>query len=76
MVDIIDTATDDIILAQEACLRGIRRKAAAPASIKPVSSQKCIICGTSIPVERQQAIPGCCLCVDCQEEKEKRSNAI
>lgn len=28
----------------------------------------CIDCGEEIPIERLKAIPGCCRCVDCQED--------
>ncbi len=35
-----------------------------------VSMKNCIECGVAIPEARQQAIPGCCLCVICQELEE------
>ncbi len=38
------------------------------------SAPICCQCGEPIPLERQRAIKGVCLCVDCQEEKE-RNNA-
>lgn len=38
-----------------------------------VSSPVCAVCGEPIPLARQQAVPGCRLCFDCQEEKEKRN---
>ena len=37
-----------------------------------VSSPVCAVCGEPIPLARQQAVPGCRLCFDCQKEKEKR----
>jgi phage/conjugal plasmid C-4 type zinc finger TraR family protein len=31
----------------------------------------CMSCGEEIPEERRRTLPGCCLCVDCQEDAEK-----
>jgi phage/conjugal plasmid C-4 type zinc finger TraR family protein len=45
-----------------------RRQAARP----PVQAgQDCLTCGEEIPAERRQALPGCCLCVDCQADAER-----
>lgn len=71
MVDLIDKATADIIIEQTARISGMRRKVS---QFKTSSSQFCIDCGEPIPVERQRAISGCRLCIDCQQEKEKRQN--
>lgn len=71
MVDLIDKATTEIILEQSARISGLRRKVS---KITATSSQFCIECSEPIPSERQQAIPGCRLCIDCQQEKEKRQN--
>lgn len=72
MVDLIDKATTEIILEQCARISGLRRKVS---QIKATSSQFCTECGEPIPSERQQAVPGCLLCIDCQNEKEKKKNA-
>ena len=31
---------------------------------------ECHACGEDIPQARRRAVPGCCLCVDCQEQME------
>ena len=31
----------------------------------------CLGCGEEIPVARQEAMHGCCLCVDCQDDAER-----
>lgn len=36
-----------------------------------VSATECIDCGDDIPVQRQQAVPGCQRCIDCQAIGEK-----
>lgn len=39
-----------------------------------LSSSFCTVCGEEIPSARQQAVPGCRLCLDCQSEREKHGN--
>lgn len=34
------------------------------------SKTHCMECGNSIPDARRKAIPGVCLCIDCQSERE------
>lgn len=31
----------------------------------------CMACGEEIPEARRKALPGCCLCFDCQEEADR-----
>lgn len=31
----------------------------------------CLSCGEEIPEDRRRLLPGCCLCVDCQEDAER-----
>lgn len=40
-----------------------------------ISLGECLDCGGEIPEARQDAIPGCTRCVDCQEKFEKRRRA-
>jgi len=49
---------------------GVRRKLEAQAS-KP-SAEECEECGDEIPEARRKAVPGCQLCVFCQEKLERR----
>lgn len=49
---------------------GVRRKLLEQAA-KP-SAEECEECGDEIPVARRQAVPGCQLCVFCQEKHERR----
>lgn len=35
-----------------------------------LSPEMCIDCGERIPEARRLAVPGCCRCIDCQEEFE------
>lgn len=72
MTDIVDNATEEITTGQEQRLKALRRKVV---HIKQQSSQFCKECGDPIPVERQQAVSGCCLCVECQKEREEKQNA-
>jgi len=36
------------------------------------SAEECQECGCEIPEARRKAVPGCCMCVDCQEISEVR----
>ena len=49
---------------------GVRRKLEAQAA-KP-SAEECEECGDEIPLARRKAVPGCQLCVFCQEKHERR----
>lgn len=66
MADLADVAQAQIDITTTAAL-----------SQKPVytgkSSLYCCECGEPIPDARREAIPGCSLCVYCQQTEEKRS---
>ena len=49
---------------------GVRRKLEEQAA-RP-SAEECEECGDEIPLARRQAVPGCQLCVFCQEKYERR----
>ena len=49
---------------------GVRRKLLEQAA-QP-SAEECEECGDEIPEARRQAVPGCQLCVFCQEKLERR----
>jgi len=49
---------------------GVRRKLQEQAA-KP-SAEECEECGDEIPEARRKAVPGCQLCVFCQEKLERR----
>lgn len=49
---------------------GVRRKLAEQAA-KP-SAEECEECGDEIPQARRLAVPGCQLCVFCQEKLERK----
>lgn len=42
---------------------------------KGKSLTHCEECGTEIPLARRKAVPGVCLCVNCQNEADKHQNA-
>jgi len=63
--DIIDTAqrTEQMILASAL--------AARPKATQLTRSRThCAECGNPIPPARQHAVPGCQLCISCQEEQD------
>lgn len=72
MTDIVNNATFEIMESQAERINSMRRKVF---KIKQQPSQFCLECGEPIPVERQQAVLGCCHCIDCQKEKEEKQNA-
>ena len=39
--------------------------------VPPQLGADCLECGAEIPARRRAAVPGCCLCVACQERAEK-----
>ncbi len=69
MSDLADIATPVIETRLERQINRFRRQNRQTG----VSSPVCAVCGEPIPLARQQAVPGCRLCFDCQEEKEKRN---
>ena len=69
-VDATDFATALEELQREQALE--RQQIAAGLKRGP-SAQWCqnVYCGVEIPIERQRAVPGVQLCVDCQKQKER-----
>lgn len=65
MTDIIDNANDQ---AERERLRAIQAITGRP---RRPSLSHCLECGSEIPAARQQAAPGCELCVTCQEWVER-----
>ena len=70
MSDIADIADIEIENALNQQISNFRQKINRVGSSSPV----CAICGEIIPPARQKAVPGCRLCLDCQEEREKNAN--
>lgn len=71
-MDIADHASDREMADRERALAA--QRAHCPSG---VSASHCQDCGEPIPVERQRAMPGVTLCVDCQswEEHHRRTHA-
>ncbi len=61
----------DQIVAREESLLAARVQRARHAAPSGAPSLVCLGCGELIPEERRRALPGCCLCVDCQAEIER-----
>lgn len=65
MADIVDIANDYLERALEDSLLQRVRYAGE-------SADECEECGVLIPLGRRVAVPGCRLCVYCQEEEDER----
>lgn len=70
MSDIADNATPEIENRLSQQIYNLRQKVRRAGLSSPV----CAVCGETIPVSRQQAVAGCRLCFDCQQEREKHGN--
>ena len=70
MADIIDNASTLEDLHREAALSMHRLNHSA------VSATHCEECGDQLSDERRKAYPGCTMCVDCQDDAEKRNRRI
>jgi phage/conjugal plasmid C-4 type zinc finger TraR family protein len=55
----------DRVLAERRAQRAARLATAANDGLM------CLGCGKEIPEARRRAVPGCCLCVDCQDDAER-----
>jgi phage/conjugal plasmid C-4 type zinc finger TraR family protein len=66
MADNADWAADRDEMFRQLSLASRRRRA-----IRADDGIDCHACGEEIPESRRRSVPGCCLCVDCQEEAEK-----
>lgn len=70
MVDEIDRA----VALQEALLADAMRsfRAHLPGPQSEAPPVECLACGETIPAARRAAMPRTCLCIDCQDELERR----
>lgn len=66
MADIIDTANDHAEHLMQLALADHQRRTAPHAP----SAEWCDSCGVEIPEARRLAVPGCQMCVDCQQLRE------
>ena len=66
-MDPIDQAQRLEQLQREAALRARAAQPRLPAQ----AGIECLRCGEEIPAARRRALPGACLCVDCQAAAEK-----
>lgn len=69
-MDELDHITDATLMAQDALLADLRRRATAQAGIQPPLERECDSCGCDIPAARLKLRPTTRLCVDCQAETE------
>ncbi len=69
-MDELDHITDATLLAQEAMLADLRRRAIVQAEAKVPLERECDGCGCDIPPARLKLRPTTRLCVDCQAEAE------
>ena len=68
-MDIVDYANDQT----ERELAALIAQRAARMAMAPLeSADLCLDCGEQISSERQLAVPGCCLCVNCAEALERQ----
>lgn len=64
MVDITD-------ITQERLTALLQNVTSHRANQKLTSKEECIYCGVTIPLKRQEALPGVVSCVICASKKEK-----
>lgn len=74
-MDDIDRAQKINDLHLDIALSAAQRTLTCAAAIPGISLDEYLDCGGEIPEARQDAIPGCTRCVDCQEKFEKRRRA-
>jgi len=68
MADKADIAGDYIEQSLELALQNQRKQARANST-----DPYCEECGTEIPAQRREAVPGCATCVDCQQLLEAKT---
>lgn len=68
MADVFDRAQEADASFRTLSIDAIRRLAAQRNAAE--SAFACAWCGEAIPEARRKAVPGCDLCVSCQEQKE------
>lgn len=72
MSDEVDLASEREAIARDDALRAQQRRAGLQGKTAADSATQCEACRSSIPLARRRAVPGCSLCVACQERAEKR----
>lgn len=72
MSDDVDRASEREQVDRDDALRDQARRAGLAGKTVADSASHCEACGDDIPQERQQAVPGCQLCVMCKERQERR----
>ena len=76
MTDVVDIAGEREQLAREDALAEQRRRAGLSGDKTAADSAEFCQdedCGMPIPAARRAAVPGCQLCIECQERREKRA---
>lgn len=68
MSDVIDVANDHADYLLQLSIAQHQRRTAGQAT----SAEFCEACGDDIPQARRLAAPGCQLCIDCQQLRERR----
>ena len=68
MSDVIDVANDHADYLLQVSIAQHQRRTAGQAT----SAEFCEACGDDIPQARRVAVPGCKLCIDCQQLRERR----
>lgn len=69
-MDIIDSASEVEDLHRDAAIQARRINRDA------VSAVRCKCCDEDLPEARRIAYPGCTMCVDCQEDAERRNRRM
>ena len=68
MSDVIDVANDHADYLLQVSIAQHQRRTAGQAT----SAEFCEACGDDIPQARRVAVPGCQLCIYCQQLRERR----
>ncbi len=78
MSDDVDRASEREAIAREDALRDQARRAGLQNKTVADSAKVCQArgCGEPIPQARRKALPGCQLCVACQQRAEKRRGIV
>lgn len=65
--------SDIIDIAQERIERSLEEKLDRRVKFTGISRTNCVECGAPIPEQRQRALPGVQVCVDCKSAEERRA---
>lgn len=68
--------TDEADIANDAAQKALDNTLSSRVIYQGESADECIECGELIPSERQIAVPGCQLCIDCAARYEKRGRTV